>query len=83
MYSNFPASFTQGNQEDAFKLTGATQVARFLNACSPSMAHYLEPFIDFGCTSEEYLVAVSNLPTDQISHFLKQVVDGKNERRFS
>jgi len=77
-------SFTQGNHEDAFKLTGVTRVARFLNACSPPMAHFLQPFINFGCTSEEYLVAVSTWPTEKISHFLRQVVSrGKDQREFS
>ena len=71
---NNSASVTQGNNEDVFKLTGVTRVARFLNACSPPMAHFLQPFIDFGCTSEEYLVAVSTWPTEKISHFLRQVV---------
>jgi hypothetical protein len=77
-------SLMQGSNEDAFKLTGVTRVARFLNACSPPMAHFLQPFINFGCTSEEYLVAVSTWPTDKISHFLKQVVGcGNDKRQFS
>jgi hypothetical protein len=59
------ASFTQslGNNEDTFELTGVTLVARFLNACSPPMAHFLQPLINFGCTSEEYLIAISTWPT--------------------
>jgi len=78
------ASFTQGNNEDVFKLTGVTRVARFLNACSPPMAHFLQPFIDFGCTSEEYLVAVSTWPTEKISYFLRQVVSrGEDKCNFS
>ena len=79
------ASFTEGKiTEDAFKLTGVTRVARFLNACSPPMAHFLQPFINFGCTSEEYLVAVSTWPAEKISHFLRQVVSrGKDNREFS
>ena len=78
------ASLKQNNHEDAFKLTGVTRVARFLNACSPSMAHFLQPFIDFGCTSDEYLVAISTWPTDKISHFLRQVVSrGSDKVQFS
>lgn len=78
-------SFTQrNNNEDAFELTGVTRVARFLNACSPPMSHFLQPFIDFGCTSEEFLVAISTWPTDKISHFLKQVVGrGNDKHQFS
>lgn len=78
------ASIKQGDNEDVFKLTGVTRVARFLNACSPSMAHFLQPFIDFGCTSEEYLVAVSTWPTEKISHFLRQVVSrGEDKSNFT
>ena len=75
------ASFTQGNQEDALKLTGVTRLAGFLNACSPPMAHFLQPLINFGCTSEEYLVAVSAWPTDKILHFLRQVVGRESDKR--
>jgi hypothetical protein len=76
------ATLTQGNPEDAFTLTGVTRVARFLNACTPPMAHFLQPFINFGCTSEEYLVAVSTWPTERISYFLKQVVSrGDDDKR--
>ena len=83
--SSNSASFTEGNHEDAFRLTDVTRVAGFLNACSPPMAHFLQPFIDFGCTSEEYLVAVSTWPAEKISNFLRQVVSraGNEERKFS
>ena len=76
------ASLPQGDPEDAFKLTGVTRVARFLNACTPPMAHFLQPFINFGCTSEEYLAAISTWPTERISSFLKQVVSrGDDDKR--
>ena len=72
------------SHDDAFQLTGVTRVARFLNSCFPPMAHFLRHFIDFGCTGEEYLVAVSTWPSEKISHFLSQVsAYGSNERRFS
>lgn len=79
--SNNNVSFKQDNHEDAFKLTGITRVARFLNACSPPMAHFLQPFINFGCTGEEYLVAVSTWPPEKISHFLRQVASRGNDKR--
>jgi len=79
--SNNNASFTQDPHEDAFRLTGVTRVARFLNACSPPMAHFLQPFINFGCTSEEYLIAVSTWPTEKISLFLRQVASRGNDKR--
>jgi hypothetical protein len=48
------------------------------------MAHYLQHFIDFGCTNEEYLVAVSTWPADRISNFLSQVSsNGDNQPKFS
>ena len=82
--SSKSVSFKQGNHEDVFQLTGVTRVARFLNACHPPMAHFLQPFIDFGCTGEEYLVTVSTWPPDKISHFLSRVVrHRKDEREFS
>jgi len=71
--SSTNANFNQGKHEDAFQLTGATQVARFLNACFPPMAHFLQRFIDYGCSSEEYLAAVSTWPPEKISYFLSQV----------
>ena len=77
--SSKSVSFEQGNHEDVFQLTGVTRVARFLNACSPSMAHFLQPFIAFGCTSEEYLVTVSTWPPDKISHFLSRVVHHRKD----
>ena len=72
--SSTNTSFIQDKHEDAFELTGVTRVARFLNACSPPMSHFLKPLIDFGCTSEEYLVTVSTWPFDKISQFLSRVV---------
>jgi hypothetical protein len=78
------ASITQSNNENVFELTGITLVARFLNACSPPMGHFLQAFMDFGCTSEEYLVAISTWRTDGISYFLKQVVShGSDKHQFS
>lgn len=72
------------NVEDPFQLTGVTQVAGFLNACFPPMAHFLRHFIDFGCTSEAYLVAISAWPADRISCFLSQVSSCQgHEREFS
>jgi hypothetical protein len=72
------------NDDDPFRLTGVTQVAGFLNACFPPMAHFLRHFIDFGCTSEVYLVAVSTWPADRISYFLSQVSGCQgHERKFS
>ncbi|KAF8813386.1 hypothetical protein BYT27DRAFT_7239334 [Phlegmacium glaucopus] len=63
---------------------GVTQVARFLNTCFPPMAHFLKHFVDFGCTSEEYLLAVSTWPTAKISHFLSQVSScGDDEHKLS
>lgn len=71
--SSTNANFNQGKPEDAFQLTGVTQVARFLNACFPPMAHFLHRFIDYGCSNEQYLAAVSTWPSDKISYFLSQV----------
>jgi hypothetical protein len=77
-------SFKQADSGDAIQSPGATLVARFLNACFPSMVHYLQHFIDFGCTNEEYLVAVSTWPADRISYFLSQVSShGDNQPKFS
>ena len=68
------ASFNQSNDDNHEDvLTGVTLVARFLSACFPSMGHHLKLFVDFGCTSEAYLFAVSTWPADRISHFLRQV----------
>jgi hypothetical protein len=72
--SPFPATNADLNiHDDPFKLTGATQVARFLNRCVPPMGHFRQRFIDYGCSNEEYLVTVSTWPTDIIASFLSQV----------
>ena len=61
------------SNEDVSQLTGVTQVAHFLNACFPPMAHFYQHFIDFGCTGEEHLFAVSTWSSEEISQFLSKV----------
>ena len=75
------ASFNKGKQRAAFQSTDVDLVARFLNACLPSMAHLLEHFVGFGCKSEEYLVAVSTWPADKILFFLSQVSERAGDGR--
>jgi hypothetical protein len=83
--SPFPATNADLNvRDDPFKLTGATQVAQFLNRCVPPMGHFRQCFIDYGCSNEEYLVAVSTWPTDRIASFLSQVsAHESGERKLS
>jgi len=50
-------------------------VPPLLNACVPSMAHWLKAFVDFGCTNEECLITVSTWDDHKILHFLRQVSD--------
>lgn len=83
-HSSNNANIQQGNHEDAFLLTGITRVASFLNDSFPPMTHFLKHFVEFGCTSEEYLAAISTWPVGKISHFLSQVsAHGSDERKFS
>lgn len=48
-------------------------VHQFLNSCVPSMGHLLDRFINFGCTSEEFLFGISMWPRAEIEHFLDQL----------
>ena len=48
-------------------------VHRFLNSCVPSMGHLLDRFINFGCTSEEFLLGISMWSRAEIEHFLDQL----------
>lgn len=80
----FNTDLDKGDQEDPFRLTGVTQVARFLNTCLPPMGHLFRRFIDYGCLSEEYLVTVSTWPTNEIAGFLSEVsAGGTGGREFS
>jgi hypothetical protein len=55
--------------------TGSTQaVYSFLEQCTPSMGHLHQHFVNFGCSSEEYLVAVSGWPSEVVRKFLIQVL---------
>jgi len=70
--SSTNTGFNRGN-EDPFQLTGKTEVARFLNACSPPMGRFLNSFISHGCSSERRLRKVSTWRTDRITQFLSKV----------
>ncbi|KAF9523556.1 hypothetical protein CPB83DRAFT_686679 [Crepidotus variabilis] len=48
-------------------------VHRFLDSCIPSMAHYLQRFIDGGCTSEEFLLSISTWDRPGIEDFLDKL----------
>ena len=63
---------------------GVTWVACFLNACFPLMARFLQHFIDFGCTGEEHLFAVSTWSSEEILQFLSKVFAYEsNKHKFS
>lgn len=51
-------------------------VHHFLEASVPSMGYLLPHFIDYGCTHEVFLLAVSVWPPERISKFLEDVVTG-------
>ncbi|KAF9442866.1 hypothetical protein P691DRAFT_764811 [Macrolepiota fuliginosa MF-IS2] len=55
------------------------QIAIFLRSCAPSMEYLLNSFIEYGCRSREFLVAIAQNWTDEeIDAFLKDlvIVDG-------
>ena len=55
--------------------TGSTQaVYSFLEQCTPSMGHLHQHFVNFGCSNEEHLVAVSSWPPEVVHNFLIQVL---------
>jgi hypothetical protein len=55
--------------------TGGTQaVFNFLEHCTPSMAHLHRHFVNFGCSNEEYLLAVSSWPPEVVRNFLTQAL---------
>lgn len=55
--------------------TGGTQaVFKFLDYCTPSMAHLHQHFVNFGCNNEEYLLAVSSWRPEVVRNFLTQAL---------
>jgi hypothetical protein len=54
-----------------------TQVAHFLETCTPPMAHFLPNFLAFGCKNEDFLQAVNSWPDDAIEAFLKSLGGSK------
>lgn len=48
-------------------------VHQFLHSCVPSLDHLLERFIDFGCSSEEFLLGVSMWPRERIEDFVNKL----------
>ncbi|KAF8150894.1 hypothetical protein B0H34DRAFT_801805 [Crassisporium funariophilum] len=49
-------------------------VHKFLAACIPSMDHFLQRFIDFGCTNEEFLRGVSMWRKEKLRDFLERLL---------
>ena len=60
----------------------ATQVAHFLETCTPPMTHFLPNFLAFGCKNEDFLQAVDSWPDDEIESFLK-TLPPCGENRFT
>jgi len=54
--------------------TGTQAVFNFLGQCTPSMSHLHHHFVNFGCSNEEYLLAVSSWPPEVVHNFLKQAL---------
>ncbi|KAF8807076.1 hypothetical protein BYT27DRAFT_7100951 [Phlegmacium glaucopus] len=61
----------------------STSVHRFLEACVPSMGYLLPHFVDYGCTHEGFLLAVSTWPPERIRKFLGDVVAGPDGQFIS
>jgi hypothetical protein len=58
-------------------------VHHFLEASVPSMSYLLPRFIDYGCTHEGFLSAVSTWPPERIRKFLEDVVAGPDSPLIS
>lgn len=58
-------------------------VHHFLEASVPSMSYLLPRFIDYGCTHEGFLLAVSMWPPERIKKFLEDVVAGPDSQSIS
>ena len=48
-------------------------IYQFLHSCVPSLDHLLQRFIDFGCTSEEFLLGISMWPRERIEDFVDKL----------
>lgn len=57
----------------AIKGTNALSVTFFLDACTPSIVDHAQQFVDFGCSTEVYLFAVSQWAKKTIHKFLEKV----------
>jgi len=72
-----PAKISSGspNTTSARQFGSGTQaIFNFLGQCTPSMTHLHHHFVNFGCSNEEYLLAVSSWPPEAVHNFLKQAL---------
>ncbi|KDR78792.1 hypothetical protein GALMADRAFT_244344 [Galerina marginata CBS 339.88] len=65
----FPAISTQRLQRNGF-----TVVHQFLATCKPPMDHFLRNFIDFGCSSAEYLYSISTWMKERRHSTIKRIL---------
>ncbi|KAF8966252.1 hypothetical protein BDZ97DRAFT_698449 [Flammula alnicola] len=56
-------------------------VQHFLEMCVPPMGHFFPQFVEFGCSTEEYLLGVSTWPPEQIYEFLKKIFPAQGKMR--
>ncbi|KAF8969110.1 hypothetical protein BDZ97DRAFT_264189 [Flammula alnicola] len=60
---------------------GRHPVQHFLEMCVPPMGHFFPQFVEFGCSTEEYLLGVSTWPPEQIYEFLKKIFPAHGKMR--
>lgn len=55
----------------------------FLQASRPPMTHFMDAFIDFGCTNAEYLQVISSWPSEAVKHMLDKLPPTRDGRKMS
>ncbi|KIM35259.1 hypothetical protein M413DRAFT_39764, partial [Hebeloma cylindrosporum] len=53
---------------------GTQAISNFLEQCTPSMAHLHPHLVNFGCSNEEYLLAVASWRPEDVRKFLTEAL---------
>lgn len=85
VHSTYPvtSNFPNLNSQKPHHPDSIVTIYQFLNGCVPSMTHLLKQFLDFGCTSEEVLWAISTWSRQGVEDFLDRLPPGPSGNSMS
>ncbi|KJA16865.1 hypothetical protein HYPSUDRAFT_206660 [Hypholoma sublateritium FD-334 SS-4] len=64
-------------KEPTQRESGIAGIHRFLSKCHPPMMQYILRFVEFGCTTTEYLRGLSTWPPEQRHKLLVKILQGE------